>query len=384
MLIGSHNAYDILGIDRNADTRTIKKAYAKLVKQYHPEENPEEWKRIHDAYESAIKNASEKRQYERYDKTSEETYDQTQIPHMSVPQTPNIPVETFGETPVTNMSMSTQEKEILAHTLSESQKDELEAVFGNVEKVVRDRQNEQEKIALAKIERELQTIRQMTKKRRLRGVDEWTRFFSRRNLLPIISRSEFLTGMGDCLTSKTIDDEVYTYLSEQLERIIKYLKKNHPNLIDSDSNMDAVRYVRDRLISGNTAFRKKRGIAIKIMIAVFVLDVFLGPLLEDKYSIRAQYQRNTNTSQTIPESKSDNLKPEPVYSDTQRPYSDTEPAYPDIGLTTLNGGQILLSPDESKEMYKQMLEDGVISQEEYDSFILELEESSAKSQGTEE
>ena len=370
MLNDSHNAYDILGIDWNADTRTIKKAYARLVKQYHPEENPEGWKRIHDAYELAMKNASGKKQYEQYAGISEETHDQTQIPHMSVPQTPNIPIETSGDPLVPNMPMGAQEKEILLHSLPKSQEDELEAVFGNVEKVIRERQDEQEKIAIEKIERELQTIRQMTKKRRLRVVDEWNRFFSRRNLLPIISRSEFLTEMGDCLASKTIDDEVYTYLSEQLEWIIKYLKKNNPNLIDADSNMDAVRYVRDRLISGNMAFRKKRGIVIKIMIAVFVIDMFLQPLLADKYSIRAQYQRNTNTSQTIPESKSDSLK--------------SEPAYPNTGLITLDGGQILLSPEESRKMYQQMLEDGVISQEEYDSFILELEESSAKSQGTEE
>ena len=44
MLIQSSNIYEILGVDRNADTKTIKKAYAKLVKQYHPEEHPEEWK----------------------------------------------------------------------------------------------------------------------------------------------------------------------------------------------------------------------------------------------------------------------------------------------------------------------------------------------------
>ena len=32
--------YEILGIDRSADASTIKKAYRKLAKKYHPDSNP--------------------------------------------------------------------------------------------------------------------------------------------------------------------------------------------------------------------------------------------------------------------------------------------------------------------------------------------------------
>ncbi len=47
---GIREAYRILGIDEGADIKDVKKAYAALIKQYHPEEHPEEWKKIHDAY----------------------------------------------------------------------------------------------------------------------------------------------------------------------------------------------------------------------------------------------------------------------------------------------------------------------------------------------
>ena len=35
-------AFDILGIEATKDTRAIKKAYALMAKQYHPEEHPAE------------------------------------------------------------------------------------------------------------------------------------------------------------------------------------------------------------------------------------------------------------------------------------------------------------------------------------------------------
>ena len=49
--------YEILGIDRSADASTIKKAYRKLAKKYHPDSNPnnaeaaEKFKDVTEAYE---------------------------------------------------------------------------------------------------------------------------------------------------------------------------------------------------------------------------------------------------------------------------------------------------------------------------------------------
>ena len=252
MLIQSSNIYEILGVDRNADTKTIKKAYAKLVKQYHPEEHPEEWKRIHDAYEQA----------------------------MELKEAPNTPTET----PEVQAQPQMQ-------SLSAEQQSKLNDIFGDVENVVREQQEKREKSDKEKIDRELQTIMQLTKKKRLRFPDEWMNFFSRRNLLPIISQRDFLMGMGDCLTSKMIDDGVYEYLREQTERIADYLKENNVNLTEPDSEMDAVRYVRDRLEEGNKALKKRRGLVIKICIIVFAVFQFLKLEVEDKYSPEAQYQQ---------------------------------------------------------------------------------------------
>lgn len=48
------NAWEILGIEPTSDKKEIKKAYARLLKQYHPEENPEKFKQIQAAYQHCL------------------------------------------------------------------------------------------------------------------------------------------------------------------------------------------------------------------------------------------------------------------------------------------------------------------------------------------
>lgn len=48
------NCWDVLGIEPTQDKKEIKKAYARLLKQYHPEENPEEFKQIQEAYQQCL------------------------------------------------------------------------------------------------------------------------------------------------------------------------------------------------------------------------------------------------------------------------------------------------------------------------------------------
>ena len=45
------NPYDILGIDKDASTADVKKAYFNLIKQHTPEKHGEEFKEIRSAYE---------------------------------------------------------------------------------------------------------------------------------------------------------------------------------------------------------------------------------------------------------------------------------------------------------------------------------------------
>lgn len=54
--------FSLLGIEPTDNVKEVKIAYAKTIKQYHPEENPEEWKQIHDAYTQIMDYLSKKEQ----------------------------------------------------------------------------------------------------------------------------------------------------------------------------------------------------------------------------------------------------------------------------------------------------------------------------------
>ncbi|MEX1000616.1 MAG: molecular chaperone DnaJ [Crocinitomicaceae bacterium] len=63
--------YDVLGIDKSADDKTIKKAYRKIALKYHPDRNPndseaeEKFKEAAEAYE-VLSNADKRARYDRF------------------------------------------------------------------------------------------------------------------------------------------------------------------------------------------------------------------------------------------------------------------------------------------------------------------------------
>lgn len=59
--------YEVLGVDKKADTSTIKKAYYKLARVKHPDKggDPEEFKKIQAAWE-VLKDDDKRAKYDKY------------------------------------------------------------------------------------------------------------------------------------------------------------------------------------------------------------------------------------------------------------------------------------------------------------------------------
>ena len=63
--------YEVLGVDRNADETTLKKAYRKLAKKYHPDVNPgdkdaeQKFKEATNAY-AILSDPEKRRQYDQF------------------------------------------------------------------------------------------------------------------------------------------------------------------------------------------------------------------------------------------------------------------------------------------------------------------------------
>ena len=72
------NIWEILGIEPTKDKKAIKRAYAAQTKVVHPEEKPEEFKQLHEAYQAALRyaesDASPRFDFGRYDRNMDEEY----------------------------------------------------------------------------------------------------------------------------------------------------------------------------------------------------------------------------------------------------------------------------------------------------------------------
>ncbi len=72
--------FDTLGVDWDADERTIKRAYAKLIKEFRPDSHPSEFARIRAAYENALDNLRNRERWQVFE-VQEDSEQQEQDDH---------------------------------------------------------------------------------------------------------------------------------------------------------------------------------------------------------------------------------------------------------------------------------------------------------------
>lgn len=260
-----HNPYEILGIEKDADKKTIKHAYAKLVKQYHPEEQPEKWKRIHDAYELAMKIASVQKQNvsvpvqtESQEQEQElnltksvNTFEQREAPStpLGTPEqkeAPSTPTGTSGQNETPNEPTGMPELALSTPVETPNvQETESEDLFGDVEELANMQREEEEKAEEEKLKSLMHEVWQLTRENKFK-IEEWRKFFEQEDLLPVISQKKFLRELGNDFNLKQIGEDLYKYLDEQLNVISEYIKVHSTDSAGS-GNIASVEFARSKV-----------------------------------------------------------------------------------------------------------------------------------------
>ena len=244
------NIFAILEIEPTYEEREIKKAYAKLVKRYHPEEYPEKWKEIHEAYEVALALAQRRRG------------------------------QVFNSFSVAD---NAEVERPVAQSSEES--DELNSLFNNIGTLSKEQQEQDKEAYEKELQEVLRSFGKISDKKKL-DRKEWENFFSKKGRLPYICNREFLKMLGECLSDRKIDNGMYQFLMEQLE-VIKTYCTDRNIVLQTISALDSVKYAEIK-ISGAYS-RGKSGILPerfqvvaggfrKIVIAILVIVVIITGL----------------------------------------------------------------------------------------------------------
>ena len=209
------NCWKVLGIEPTSDKKEIKKAYARLLKQYHPEENPEEFKQIQAAYQHCL-------------------HPDQEVESVSYEQNVDIKQDIKTE------PISMKEDEIAPPSVPK-----VETLFV---------QNEKDVVVYQDI---LNSIERSLPKKM--GSKEIVRIFTDSKIMPYLEDELFCRKLEDIFLSRTLK-----YVKNSRDPIYMYLGKYGMSKLSN-----AMDY-------SNVPFYKRPAFVAFIVISVILLEVILG------------------------------------------------------------------------------------------------------------
>ena len=258
------NVFRILEIEPTDDKKEIKKAYARLVKRYHPEEHPEEWEKIHNAYEQALKMAEHGKPLMRIE------------PSIQMAE-PKLPVRE-------------EETEV-----------ELHSLFDNIGEMAREKQHQDKEAFKRSVQEVMNDFREISGENEL-DIKEWEVFFAQETRLPYICTREFLEMLGDCFENRTIEYEMYSFLKKQLTVITEY-SRDEKIALQNIGLLNPVDYAEKKIYkayAGESAYGSEDDAGTrrrKMRRRVWIITIVVGAILR----FTAGYMRNTREVPKIQE-----------------------------------------------------------------------------------
>ena len=244
--------YQVLGISPTRDKKIIRKAYAGLIRKYHPEEHPEKWKEIHDAYTIAMQRA-----------------DQEEVPAVSIskpkneeqrPQREEQKPQHEEQTPQ-QQEQNPQEKNAEVRRKSENRKGETkqpeEDLFGNLEKLTETAKKEQQEERQRQLKTAIEQLHALCEPKKLQFL-QWQEFFGKEEYQWAVRQGEFLYELANRLRGHVMGRRLYRFLLDQIQTIENY-NRSVNEIPKKQGAYDAYRMVRMELETGY-----RRAVRIKI------------------------------------------------------------------------------------------------------------------------
>ena len=244
--------YQVLGISPTRDKKIIRKAYAGLIRKYHPEEHPEKWKEIHDAYTIAMQRA-----------------DQEEVPAVSIskpkneeqrPQREEQKPQHEEQTPQ-QQEQNPQEKNAEVRRKSENRKGETkqpeEDLFGNLEKLTETAKKEQQEERQRQLKTAIEQLNMLCEPKKLQFL-QWQEFFGKEEYQWAVRQGEFLYELANRLRGHVMGRRLYRFLLDQIQTIENY-NRSVNEIPKKQGAYDAYRMVRMELETGY-----RRAVRIKI------------------------------------------------------------------------------------------------------------------------
>ena len=243
--------YQVLGISPTRDKKIIRKAYAGLIRKYHPEEHPEKWKEIHDAYMVAMQRADEDRPLHKEPKPQRKE----QKPQREEPKPQR------EEQKPQQQEQNPQEKNAEVRRKSENRKGETkqpeEDLFGNLEKLTETAKKEQQEERQRQLKTAIEQLNTLCEPKKLQFL-QWQEFFGKEEYQWAVRQGEFLYELANRLRGHVMGRRLYRFLLDQIQTIENY-NRSVNEIPKKQGAYDAYRMVRMELETGY-----RRAVRIKI------------------------------------------------------------------------------------------------------------------------
>ena len=254
------NIYQVLGISPTKDKKVIRKAYAGLIRKYHPEEHPEKWKEIHDAYMVAMQRADEDRPLHEEPKPQQE--ERKPQHEEQKPQREEQKPQREEQKPQ-HEEQKSQEKAAGVHRKSESRRvkpkwpEPEEDLFGNLEELTETAKKEQQEERQRQLKTAIEQLNTLCEPKKLQFL-QWQEFFGKEEYQWAVRQGEFLYELANRLRGHVMGRRLYRFLLDQIQTIENY-NRSVNEIPKKQGAYDAYRMVRMELETGY-----RRAVRIKI------------------------------------------------------------------------------------------------------------------------